>query len=124
MAIRNLQTVTTTVTSSATTILVAGTGGGDTAQVMGIQVTNTGAAFTAFTIEVRCGSSAVWTEIASAAGDFSTPLSPMLRVVGAPVTLANAATCFILLLMQGIHEVRLKATCGTSTSAAVNVTMG
>ena len=124
MAIRNLPTITTTVTSSATTILTAGTGGGDSAQVMGIQVTNTGAAFTAFTLAVRCGSSSVWTTLASAAGDYSSPASPLLRVDGAPVTLASGSTAFLLLVMQGIHEVRIQATCATTTSAAVNVTMG
>jgi len=115
MAIRNLS-------RAAATSHVLATGGGDAAQVLGLQVTNgSGGALTTFDVSVRTGNAAtaVWTSIAAAAGDFSTPLSPLLRTVGAPVTLANGSTAFILMLVQGIHEVKITASAAVSIEATL-----
>jgi len=113
MAIRNLS-------RSAATSHVLATGGGDAAQVLGLQVSNnSGGALTTFTLEVRCGASAGWTTLASVAGDFSTPVSPLTRVVGTPVTLANAATALLIMLVQGIHEVKITASAAVSIEATL-----
>jgi hypothetical protein len=115
MAIRNLSR------SAATTHVIA-TGGGDAAQVLGLQVSNnSGGALTTFDISVRAGNAAtaVWSSIASAAGDFSSPANPLLRTVGTPVSLGNTSTAFILMLVQGIHEVKITASAAVSIEATL-----
>jgi hypothetical protein len=90
-------------------------------QFLGIQVSNnSGGALTTFTVGVRCGHSTAFTTIASIAGDYSTPLSPLVRTVGTPVTLANAATAFLLFQCMGIADIQITA----SAAITMEVTWG
>lgn len=125
MAIRNFQYSATAPLATTDRVCVIPTGS-DPVQRMGIQVTNSGAnALDAFQVNVRCGSSTAWTTIASIAGDFSSPVAPLIRTQGAPVSLAAAATCFILLDCFGIHEVELKASAAVgATTLRIDVTLG
>lgn len=94
----------------------------DASDVMsiGIAVENTGVAFNAFELSVKAHQDdAAWTVIASAAGDFSTPVYPLRRTVGTPVTLASGAKGTLLLDTQHLARVRLRASVAATTTSAV-----
>jgi hypothetical protein len=86
---------------------------------LALAVTNTGAAaFDAFDIQVQVAEGAPWVSIGNAAGDFATPVLPLLCVRGAPVTLAAEASFFCQIDCKGIHAVRVYASANTAVTTA------
>ena len=126
MATRNLSFGPVTFGGGTTTIAEFSTEQAG-CQRAGITVTNSAgsaAAFAVFQLQVISGKSIVYTIIASIAGDFSTPLSPLLRTVGTPVTLAVGATAFLLMDIHGIAQVRIQAQSAGTSIANVDVSIG
>jgi len=122
MATRNLSYSGTAADASTTTICTIPTGECGV-QRLGLTVTNNGAvALDAFVISATTGQSTVFTTLASAAGDFvqATIVPPMIRSVGAPVTLAAAGVWFGLLDCHGLSQVRIAAS-GNAGACAVSV---
>ncbi len=60
-----------------------------------------------FDIERRPHSSASWQTVATVAGDYSTPASPLLEVDGAPVTLASGADTNITMSVKSTQAIRI-----------------
>ncbi|MBX9609690.1 MAG: hypothetical protein K2Y51_26005 [Gammaproteobacteria bacterium] len=81
-----------------------------------IEIVNAAQAFDAFILSVQVAGSPNWVPIASAGGDFSTPLSPLLRAVGAPVTLAAGATALLYLDTRGLSRVRIQASAAVDSA--------
>lgn len=107
---------TTTVETALATIFDIGTGFSDR---IGIQVSNTGAtALNAFQLQGSIDGT-TWVALATDAGGFSTPLLPLRRTIGAPVTLAGGATAQLLLNGGYYQRLRLRASVasGTTTTA-------
>jgi hypothetical protein len=126
MAVRNLSYTGTAASASTTTICTIPTCENGV-QRMGITVTNNdaAAALDAFVLSVRTGQSTVFHTIASAAGDFTSPVAPLVRAVGAPVTLAATASAFLLVDCYGLAEVRIAASGNAAAcSVSVEVTLG
>lgn len=122
MATRNFSFSGTAAAASTPVICTIPVGQGGQ-QRMGIQVTNGGAAaLDAFLLEVEAGNSGVWSTLAgpTTASDFSSPVAPLIRVVGAPVTLAAAATALLLLDTHGLSGVRISAS-GNAAACAITV---
>jgi hypothetical protein len=86
---------------------------------LGIAIENTGTAFNAFELSVKVADDAAWTVIANDAGGFSTPAYPLLRTVGAPVTLANGAKGTLLMSVSEVSRVRARASVASSTTSVV-----
>jgi hypothetical protein len=107
---------TTTVGTSLTTIDTIGVGRSDR---VGIQVTNSGAtALNAFQIQGTIDGT-TWVALASDAGGFSTPVMPLRRTIGAPVTLAAGAIAIITLDGGYYRQIRLQASVASGTTTAV-----
>jgi ABC-type uncharacterized transport system ATPase subunit len=86
---------------------------------LALTVTNTGAAaFDAFDIQVQVATGGPWVSIGNAAGDFTTPVLPLICVRGAPVTLAAAAVFFCQIDTKGINAVRVYASANTAVTTA------
>lgn len=75
-------------------------------------------AFDAFAVAAQVAGSPNFVTIASIAGDFSTPVSPMVRAVGTPVTLAAGATALLVLDVRGISAVRIQASAAVDGAVA------
>jgi hypothetical protein len=86
---------------------------------LGIAIENTGVAFNAFELSAKVSDDAAWTVLGSIAGDFSTPVYPLRRTVGAPVTLANGAKATIFLDVMHLSRVRVRASVASSTTSVV-----
>jgi hypothetical protein len=86
------------------------------AKVVFIEVKNTGSTnvFDQFDIQRRVNKSGDWSTIATSAGDYSTPLSPLLEVQGAPVTLAAGKTAFIRMDVECTDAIQILASADTS----------
>lgn len=107
---------TTTVGTSLTTIAEIGTGFSDR---IGIQVGNTGAtAFNAFQLQGTIDGTN-WIALSTDAGGFSTPVMPLRRAIGAPVTLAGGASAILLLDGGYYQRIRLQASVGSGSTTAV-----
>lgn len=87
---------------------------------LGLQITNTHAsvAFDEFKLQRRVHSLATYEEIANAAGDYSSPQSPIVEVQGAPVTLAAAAVCDIGMETHGAESINILASGNAAASEA------
>lgn len=76
-----------------------------------VTCTATGQALAAFQVVVtQANNLANPVVIASVALDFSTPVAPMVRTVGTPVTLAAGNTAMFIMDTGGIDNVRVQAT--------------
>jgi hypothetical protein len=106
---------TTTVGTTLTTILTLETGYSDR---IGIQVTNGATSFNAFQLQGSIDGGN-WVALATDAGGFSTPVMPLRRTLGTPVTLANAARAFLLLDGGYFRYLRLQASVASGTSEVV-----
>lgn len=131
MAVRNLSYAPVTVAVAGTTTVCQIPTGENNVRRLGLSITNGNAGggnpLDGFSIDVRSGTGTTWTTIAgpTTATDFSSPASPILRCAGAPVTLAAAATCWILMDVQGISMVRITASADTGTvPLSVEATLG
>jgi hypothetical protein len=93
---------------------------------VGAYVQNTGAtAFNAFELACKMHPSDVdWTILANAAGNFSTPVFPLRRTVGAPVTLAGGARSALFLDVHYMAIVRVRASVASGTTTAILRTLG
>ena len=112
MAVRNLSY------AAATTISIPT--GENGVQRLGIEVSNnSGGALTTFVLSARVGKSTTFITLASDAAGFSTPVAPLIRTVGAPVTLANGASALILLDCHGLSKVRVVASAAVSVEASL-----
>lgn len=81
----------------------------------------TGQALSAFQISVVPDNNvANPVAIASAAGDYSSPVAPLIRVIGAPVTLAAGATAMFIMDTGGIDNVIVYATSGNAAGSTVS----
>jgi hypothetical protein len=87
---------------------------------LGLQITNTHAsvAFDQLDILRRTHTLATYETIANAAGDYSSPQSPILEVQGAPVTLAAAAVCDIGMETHGAESIKILASGAAAASEA------
>lgn len=86
---------------------------------LGLTITNNGPnAFDAFQIRAVMHASGEEVTLATLAADFATPLFPLRRAVGTPVTLANAATAALFLSVAGIKRIRLYASAATGAGTA------
>ena len=75
-------------------------------------------ALDAFIVQARVAGSPNYITVASAAGDYSAPVSPMVRVVGTPVTLAAAATALLIMDVRSFVDVRLQASAAVDGAVA------
>ena len=75
------------------------------------------AALTACNIEGRTHASGDWATLATAAGDYTTPVHPVLRASGSLVTAASGSTVHHAKLdVRGLESVRIQASSGTSST--------
>lgn len=72
------------------------------------------ASLTAFTVEYRTTTDAPWMLMASVAGDYTTPVHPVLKASGNLVT-AAAGDRWVKLDVTGVHSVRVRAAGASST---------
>jgi hypothetical protein len=93
----------------------------ESVSVLGLEIKNTGSApLTALQITgevVNQGGTKFL--LSSIAGDYSTPNYPVVRTIGAPVTLAAGASCLIVLDVSAFVWLTINAQCGTSTTVNV-----
>lgn len=94
------------------------------ARILAIQIKNAGAnPFDAFTLVGRVSDAAPDMTVASAALDYSTPNYPIMKTVGAPVTLAAGATGYVVIDCSAFSQMALKLSAGTgATTADINAT--
>ena len=86
-------------------------------RVLGLEIKNTGAnALNAFEVWGRCSPTGNWVRVSQIGTDYSTPVYPVNRAIGAPVTLAPGATVLLVLDVLGFAEVQLRASTGASTT--------
>jgi hypothetical protein len=78
----------------------------------------TSVAFDEFKVQRRPTVSAAWSTIASINTDYSSFASPFLEVQGAPVTLAQNASTFIRMDVEGTDAVRLLASGNAAVTTA------
>ena len=107
---------TTTVGTTLTTIVTLDTGRSDR---VGVTVTNGATAFNACQLQGTVDGT-TWVALASDAGGFSTPLLPLRRCIGAPVTLAGTAVATLLIDGGYFKQMRVQASVASGTSV-VNV---
>lgn len=103
---------TTTVGTTLTTIATLDAGRSDR---IGVTVTNGDTAFNAFQLQGTIDGT-TWIALASDAGGFSTPLLPLRRCIGTPVTLAGGAVATLLLDGGYFRQLRLQASVASGTS--------
>jgi hypothetical protein len=103
---------TTTVGTTLTTIATLDTGRSDR---IGVAVTNGATAFNAFQLQGTIDGT-TWVTLASDAGGFSTPVLPMRRCLGSPVTLAGGAVATLLIDGGYFRQIRLQASVASGTS--------
>jgi len=107
---------TTVPVAVATTdiVMVADT---TSARALGLSLVNSGAnALDAFEVWGRFSPAGPSVKLASVAGDFTTPVFPIVKASGSPLNLAAAATAWMFMDVSALAEVSLKA------SSAVGVT--
>lgn len=75
-------------------------------------------AFDAFEIRGKTHLDAAEVPIATIAGDFSTPLFPMRRSIGTPVSLASGASAMIFMNVAGLSELSVWASAATNAGTA------
>lgn len=79
---------------------------------LAVQLACVGQDLDALLVEGRVHQDAAFFTIASAAGDFTSPVGFMLKASGSPVTLAAAASAWFLMDVRGLFEVRVSASSG------------
>lgn len=88
-----------------------------TARTLGVEVKNTGAnALDALEVWGRFSPQGNYFKLAYQATDFTTPVYPVSKASASPVTLASAASAWLVLDVAGFSDVQIRA------SAAVDVT--
>jgi len=83
-----------------------------------VKNTGGGAAFDTFIITRRAHPDGDWETIADAAGDFTTPQSPIIEASGSPVTLADGVDEFVRMEVEGMRTIRLQASGNAATTTA------
>ena len=107
---------TTTIETTLVTLAEIGTGFSDR---VSIQISNTGAtALNAFQLQGSIDGT-TWVSLATDAGGFSTPLIPLRRAIGAPVTLAGGATSQLILDGGYYQRLRLRASVGSGSTTVM-----
>ena len=80
----------------------------------GLSIKNNGPnAFDQFEVWVKHHKDGPEVRLATLAADYSTPLWPLRRTVGTPVTLANGVSASLFLNVAGIHTLILKGSAAT-----------
>lgn len=95
-------------------------------EILLFDVTNSGLnAFDQFEVQRRSHAEAAWETIAVSAGDYLSPLlTPLLEVLGAPVTLAADAIVNIRMDVRATEGVRVLASGDGATTATFNYRFG
>ena len=95
-------------------------------EILLFDVTNSGAnAFDQFEIQRRSHAEAAWETLANSAVDYTTPLlTPLLEVLGEPVTLAAAAVVNVRVDVRGMEGIRILASGDGATTATFNYRFG
>lgn len=83
-----------------------------------IKNTHGATAFDEFNILRRAHASGEWETIANAAGDYTTPQSPLIECSASPVTLASAASVYIRMEVEGMEAVKFQASGSAGASEA------
>lgn len=85
-----------------------------------IEVKNShaGVDFDAFALLRRVHADGSFSTFANSAGDFSTPVSPLLDADGAPVTLGASNSAFIRMRVEGTESIRITASGNGAASLA------
>src|SRR3990167_9406192 len=91
------------------------------AEKLSVQVDNTIQALDAFIVQGRVHRDSSYETFASAAGDYSTPVGRMLRVTGAPVTLAASASASFDMDVSGLYSVKILASGSNATDSVVSI---
>jgi len=75
-------------------------------------------ALDAFIVQARVAGSPNFITVASVALDYSSPVSPLIRVVGTPVTLAAGTTALLIMDVRSFNEIRLQASAAVDGAVA------
>lgn len=107
---RGYDTINTSVSSSLTQILEMNTNGVDQITV---QLKNeTGGALTGFSVQGKSAANLGWVDIASSG--FASPGLWTLYASADPTTLADGAECLVMLNTNGLEQMRVLASAGTT----------
>lgn len=88
---------------------------------LGVEIKNshaTSVAFDTFIITRRFHASGNWETIANAAGDFTSPQSPIIEASASPVTLAQNALVYLRIQVEATESVRFQASGAAAESTA------
>lgn len=111
-------------TKAATTAAVGGTTILDidvsTLEVVYAYMLVATAALTAFDIQARAKLDGTFITVADAAGDYTTPVAPILYADSA-LTTATAAAHYFAVDVRGMHTLRIKATSGGTATVALEI---
>ena len=90
------------------------------AELMFVQIKNShgATAFDAFNILRRAHVDGDWETIANAAGDYTTPQSPIIEASDSPVTLASAASVYLRIEVKGMNAFKFQASGNAGASEA------
>ena len=88
--------------------------------MMFVQVKNShgATAFDAFNILRQAHTDGAWETIANAAGDYTTPQSPIIEASASPVTLAAAASVHLRIEVKGMWAIKFQASGNAGVSEA------
>jgi len=113
------QSQTTTVGSTATSVLSRNID--REYPILNVVVTNNSesVALSEFKIYGRAKANGTQAELAAAAGDFTTPVPPVLASGLDLTTLAATATGFVQIDARGFNDIEIKAKCGSSASVTL-----
>jgi len=87
---------------------------------MGVQIKNShgATAFDAFNILRQMHPDGAWETIADAAGDYTTPQSPIIEASASPVTLAAGASVYLRIEVKGMWAIKFQASGNGGVSEA------
>ena len=75
-------------------------------------------AFDAFLVQYKFHRDGTWITVASAAGDFTTPVGPVIHKTADPTALAAAGAVDIWMDVSGVYKVRIQASGSGAASTA------
>jgi len=87
---------------------------------LNVEVVNAGAsnAFDVFIVSRKLHSAGSYEVVANAAGDFTSPIHPLISTSGSPVTLAAAGVFHMSMDVEGCSAVKLEASNATADGSA------
>lgn len=100
-------------------------------KVVGLEVKNSGAnAFNAFVLKGRVSQSqntpanaGNLTQLSSLAADYSTPVYPVIKAIGAPVTLAAGSSALIFVDVTGLSTLEVWIGSSAATTADIHASI-